>query len=155
MESVATNNVVINLVFSGSAVEGLDYVASSLSMMVFARAVSFRLDRADRTSPPEVNQPSNPNIVIGIASVVNGSVSNSTVAATILEQSDVLTGVISGNAFQDSNFNGVQDSGEPNLANAIIYIGPDGTTTFNPAVDSRSAAKAAARSASGSSHSMA
>ena len=94
LPSVATNNVVINLVFSGSAVEGLDYVASSLSIVVLAGQSSGSIMLTGL--PRGVDQTSNPNIVISIASVVNGSVSNSTVTATILEQSDVLTGVISG-----------------------------------------------------------
>ena len=133
LPSVATNNVVINLVFSGSAVEGLDYVASSLSIVVLAGQSSGSIVLTGL--PRGVDQTSNPNIVISIASVINGSVSNSTVTATILEQSDVLTGVISGNAFQDNNFNGVQDSGEPFLANAIVYIWNAATTSFNPNVD--------------------
>ena len=66
---------------------------------------------------------------------INGTPSSSTVTATILAAKRRADRVISGNAFQDNNFNGVQNSGEPNLANALIYIGPNGTTTFNPAVD--------------------
>ena len=74
-------------------------------------------------------------LTISIASVLNGTPSGSSVTATINAQNDVLTGIISGTTFQDNNFNGVQDPGEPILANAIVYIGPTSTTSFNPTID--------------------
>jgi hypothetical protein len=66
---------------------------------------------------------------------MNANAATSSVTATILEQNDVLRAVASGSVFQDNNYNGVQDSGEPNLANAIVYIDRNGDGIFNPAYD--------------------
>ena len=65
---------------------------------------------------------------------MNASLSNASVTATILEQNDVLQGPL-GIAFQDNNYTGVYASGDPYLANAMVYIDKNGTGVFNPAND--------------------
>ena len=127
LPSAATNNVVINLTFGGTAVAGVDYFASSQSIFIPAGSTTGSITLTGLAVGVDK---SNPTVTIGIGSVMNGTPSASSVTATILEQNDVLQGVLSGMVFQDNNYNAVQDSGEPNLANAIIYIGS--SAGFNP-----------------------
>ncbi len=133
LPEVAANNVVINLAFSGSAVEGTDYVSSSQSIVILAGQTSGSITLTGL--PLGFDKSGSPTVTVSIASVMNATAATSSVTAKINEQNDVLQGVVSGLAFQDNNYDGTQDNGEPNLANALVFIGPANNSTFNPATD--------------------
>ena len=133
LPAVATTNVVINLAFSGTAVVGTDYAASGASIFIPAGQSMGEITLTGL--PLGVDLSNNLVLTISIASVLNGAPSGASVTATINAQNNVLTGMISGIAYQDNNFNGVKDPGEPLLANAIVFIGPASTNSFGPTLD--------------------
>ena len=81
LPSAATNNVVINLTFGGTAVAGVDYFASSQSIFIPDGSTTGSITLTGLAVGVDK---SNPTVTIGIGSVMNGTPSASSVTATIL-----------------------------------------------------------------------
>jgi hypothetical protein len=138
LNAVSGDNVQVTLNFGGSAVLNQSYSASSQTIVIPAGQLTGSITL---TGLP-VASFGTPTITVSIASVSNGLTNAapgnpSSVSTTINDSDLVPAGNLSGEAFNDLNFTGTLQPGDPGLANVLVYLDADGTQNgaFNVATD--------------------
>jgi hypothetical protein len=136
LNAVSTDDVEVTLNFGGTAVENQQFSASSQTIFIPAGQLSGSITL---TGLP-VDTFGTPSVTVSItqASVFNATLGTPTsVTATIDDTNTVAAGNLSGEVYNDLNFAGTLQAGDPGIPNVLVYLDADGSQngSFNVATD--------------------
>ncbi len=130
----SSDDIEVNLLFGGSATENGQYSASGQTIFIPAGSLSGSIIL---TGLP-VNTLGTPTVTVSInqASLFNATPgSPSSVSATIEDTDPVAAGNISGEVYNDLNFSGTLQAGDPGLGNVLVFLDKNSNGTFDVATD--------------------
>ncbi len=130
----SSDDIEVNLLFGGSATENGQYSASGETIFIPAGSLSGSITL---TGLP-VNTLGTPTVTVSInqASLFNATPgSPSSVSATIEDTDPVAAGNISGEVYNDLNFSGTLQAGDPGLGNVLVFLDKNNNGTFDVATD--------------------
>ncbi len=134
LSAPATDDVEVTLNFSGTATENAQYSATAQTIFIPAGSISGSIV----LSGLQVDTEGFPTLTISInqASLFNATPGNTTsVSATVEDIDPVAAGNISGEVYNDLNFSGTLQAGDPGIGNVLVFLDKNNNGTFNVAND--------------------
>ncbi|HEV8067250.1 MAG TPA: FG-GAP-like repeat-containing protein [Planctomycetaceae bacterium] len=138
LSAASTDDVEVTLNFGGSATLNQQYSASSQTIFIPAGSLSGFITL---TGLP-VNTFGTPTVTVSIAqstlfNAIPGNVASQSVTTTIDDLDPIAAGNLSGEVYNDLNFAGTLQAGDPGIPNVLVYLDADASAngSFNVATD--------------------
>jgi FG-GAP-like repeat/Calx-beta domain len=133
LNAVSTDDVEVTLNFGGSATLNQQYSASSQTIFIPAGSLTGFITltglQVDTFGTPSVT------VSMSQSTLFNanpGNPASESVTTTINDTDPVAAGNLLGEVYNDLNFAGTLQAGDPGIANVLVYLDADGTQSTHP-----------------------